>query len=69
VTSASSRQGDFDVKALIGIYNATATDSAIAANSGVDVRQAFFTFGNADMGTIKIGRDNGIFGNTPSSPT
>jgi predicted porin len=65
VTSASSRQGDFDVKALIGIYNATATDSAIAANSGVDVRQAFFTFGNADMGTIKIGRDNGIFGATP----
>jgi hypothetical protein len=45
VTSASSRQGDFDVKALIGIYNATATDSAIAANSGVDVRQAFFTLG------------------------
>ncbi|WP_373989407.1 porin [Duganella sp. BuS-21] len=62
VTSATSRQGDYDVKALIGIYNATATDSAIAANSGVDVRQAYFTFGNADMGTIKLGRDNGIFG-------
>ncbi|MFA9217611.1 MAG: hypothetical protein ACEQSK_10965 [Sphingomonadaceae bacterium] len=62
VTSASSRQGDFDVKALIGMYNATATDSAIAANSGIDVRQAYFTFGNADMGTIKLGRDNGIFG-------
>jgi len=65
VTSASSRQGDYDVKALIGIYNATATDSAIAANSGVDVRQAYFTFGNAEMGTVKIGRDNGIFGNVP----
>jgi len=65
VTSASSHQGDYDVKALIGIYNATATDSAIAANSGVDVRQAYFTFGNAEMGTIKIGRDNGIFGNVP----
>lgn len=62
VTSASSRQGDYDVKALIGIYNATATDSAIAANSGVDVRQAYFTFGNAEMGTVKLGRDNGIFG-------
>lgn len=36
VTSATSRQGDYDVKALIGMYNATATDSAISANSGVD---------------------------------
>jgi len=62
VTSASSKQGDYDVKALIGIYNATATDSAIAANSAVDVRQAYFTFGNAEMGTVKLGRDNGIFG-------
>jgi hypothetical protein len=62
VTSATSRQGDYDVKALIGMYNATATDSAISANSGVDVRQAYFSFGNDSMGTIKLGRDNGIFG-------
>ncbi len=62
VTSATSKQGDYDVKALIGIYNSTATDSAIGQNSVVDVRQAFFTFGNASMGTIKLGRDYGIFG-------
>lgn len=62
VTSATSRQGDYDVKAHIGIYHATATDSAIAQNSEVDVRQAYFTFGNADIGTVKLGRDNGIFG-------
>jgi len=62
VTSATSRQGDYDVKALIGMYNATATDSAISANSGVDVRQAYFSFGNESVGTIKLGRDNGIFG-------
>jgi predicted porin len=62
VASASSTQGGYDVKALIGIYNATATDSAIGQNSVVDVRQAFFTFGNAEMGTIKLGRDYGIFG-------
>jgi predicted porin len=60
--SASSTQGGFDVKALVGIYAATATDSAIAQNSTVDVRQAFFTFGRADMGTFKLGRDYGIFG-------
>ncbi|MES2263393.1 MAG: porin [Pseudomonadota bacterium] len=62
VTSASSQQGGYDVKALIGIYNATATDSAIAQNSNVDVRQAYFTFGNESMGTVKLGRDNGLFG-------
>ncbi len=62
VTSASSTQGGYDVKALIGIYNSTSTDSAIGQNSTVDVRQAFFTFGNADMGTVKLGRDYGIFG-------
>jgi predicted porin len=62
VTSATSTQGGYDVKALIGIYNATATDSAIGQNSTVDVRQAYFTFGNADLGTVKLGRDYGIFG-------
>ena len=62
VTSASSTLGGYDVKALIGIYAHTATDSAIAQNSEVDVRQAFFTFGNADLGTVKLGRDYGIFG-------
>ncbi|MEG1115789.1 MAG: porin [Janthinobacterium sp.] len=62
ITSASSRLGEYDVKALIGIYNSTATDSAISQNSVVDVRQAFFTFGNAQMGTFKLGRDYGIFG-------
>ena len=62
VTSVSSTQGGFDVTAKIGIYAATATDSAIAQNSTVDVRQAFFTFGRADLGTFKLGRDYGIFG-------
>ena len=62
VASAASTQGGYDVKALIGIYNSTATDSAIGQNSVVDVRQAYFTFGNAEIGTIKLGRDYGIFG-------
>ncbi len=62
VASAASRQGGYDVKALVGIYSATATDSAIAQNSTVDVRQAYFTFGTPEMGTIKLGRDYGMFG-------
>ncbi|QJE00946.1 porin [Massilia forsythiae] len=62
VTSASTSQGGYDVKALIGIYVATATDSAIAQNSTVDVRQAYFSVGNAGIGSVKLGRDYGIFG-------
>lgn len=62
IASAATSQGGYDVKALVGIYAATATDSAISQNSSVDVRQAFFTVGNASMGSVKLGRDYGIFG-------
>lgn len=62
VTTATINQGGWDVKALIGIYVHTATDSAIAQNNDVDVRQAFFSFGRPDLGTLKLGRDYGIFG-------
>lgn len=57
-----SRQGEYDVAGTIGIMAHTATDSAIAPNNGVDVRHAFFSFGNDSMGTFKLGRDYGIFG-------
>ncbi|OIP14924.1 MAG: hypothetical protein AUK50_11240 [Comamonadaceae bacterium CG2_30_57_122] len=62
ITSVKSRQGDYDVAATLGIMAATASDSAIANNSNVDVRQGFFSFGNESMGTIKLGRDYGLFG-------
>ena len=62
ITSVKSRQGEYDVAGTIGIMAHTATDSAIAANSGVDVRQAFLSFGNGNLGTFKLGRDYGIFG-------
>lgn len=64
ITSVKSKQGEYDVAGTIGIMAHTATDSAIAANSGVDVRQAFLSFGNGGMGTVKLGRDYGIFGSS-----
>ncbi len=64
ITSVKSKQGDYDVGGTIGIMTATSTDSAIGANSAVDVRQGFFTFGNGSMGTVKLGRDYGIFGSS-----
>lgn len=62
VTTVSSSQGGYDVKAHIGIYVAAATDSAVSQNSVVDVREAFFSFGNETIGTVKLGRDWGMYG-------
>jgi predicted porin len=64
ITSVKTHQGDYDIGGTIGIMVATSTDSAIGSNSAVDVRQGFFTFGNANMGTVKLGRDYGIFGSS-----
>lgn len=62
VTKFSTEQNGYDIGGTLSIMAHTATSSAIAPNSGVDVRQAFFTIGNADIGTFKLGRDYGVFG-------
>jgi len=62
ITKFKTNQEDIEIGATVGIYAATATSSGIAANSAVDVRQAFFTIGTPDAGTLKIGRDYGVFG-------
>jgi len=69
VTSATTKQSGFDIKAHIGIYHATATDSAIAQNSEVDVRQAYFSFGNADRGPSSWDGTTAFSAPTPSSAT
>ena len=62
ITKFKTVQDGIEIGGTIGIMVHAATDSGIAANSGVDVRQAFFTIGTAEAGTLKIGRDYGIFG-------
>lgn len=62
VTKFSTNQEGYDIGGTIAIMAHTATSSAIAPNSGVDVRQAFFTVGNGHIGTFKLGRDYGVFG-------
>jgi len=57
-----TKQEGYDISATLMVGSAVATNTAIGQNSTVDVRQGFFTFGNADMGTVKLGRDYGIFG-------
>ena len=62
ITKFKTSQDGLDIGGTIGIMVHAATDSGIAANSAVDVRQAFFTIGTAEAGTLKLGRDYGVFG-------
>jgi predicted porin len=75
IFKASTTQEGIDVSAVFGVYpgiNSSTTQSPFNANSGgspvglgtagVDFRQSYMTFGTKQLGTIKIGRDIGIFG-------
>jgi len=62
ITKFKTQQGGYDIGGTVGIMVHAATSSGVATNTNVDVRQAFFTIGTPDMGTVKIGRDYGIFG-------
>jgi predicted porin len=74
VFAVSSRQDDFDIGATIGFYpgiksslggasvnNPTGNPTALQS-PGIDARQVFLTFGDASWGTVKMGRDIGLFG-------
>jgi len=73
VFSATSRQADLDIDVTIGFYpginsdlgggsvNGTGNPSALQS-PGIDARQVYFTFGDASWGTVKMGRDIGLFG-------
>lgn len=63
--SGKTRQNDLDVGFTISIQPGTAQNSALNAGgangSQQENRQAFLTFGDKSWGTIKAGRDLGIF--------
>jgi predicted porin len=73
VFSATSRQADLDVDVTIGFYpginsdlgggsvNGSGNPTALQS-PGIDARQVYFTFGDASWGTVKMGRDIGLFG-------
>lgn len=62
ITKFKTTQDGIDIGGTIGIMVHAATSSGVAPNSGVDVRQAFFTLGTAEAGSLKVGRDYGVFG-------
>jgi predicted porin len=74
IFTASTTQEGIDVSATFGVYpgiNST-SEGALGANTAGnatalgtangDFRKMFMTFGTKELGTIKIGRDIGIFG-------
>jgi predicted porin len=73
VFSATTRQDNFDIDVTIGFYpginsdlgggsvNGSGNPSALQS-PGIDARQIYFTFGDASWGTVKMGRDIGLFG-------
>jgi hypothetical protein len=67
IFSASTKQAGYDLKAVISIDPGTTNTGSSAFSGGVgqtvgDQRRVFLQFGNETMGTIKAGRDIGLFG-------
>ena len=72
VFNATTRQDDFDIDVTVGLYPGINSSAAAGVNGpglpaalgtpGIDARQVYFTFGDASWGTVKMGRDIGVFG-------
>ncbi len=72
VFSGTTRQDNLDIGVTIGLYPGINSSAAGGVNGaglpaalqtpGIDARQAFLTFGDASWGTVKMGRDIGLFG-------
>lgn len=69
--SAKTKQNGYDLAGNVNVYYGMASQDANGLPgdaldfSTVDARQVFMTFGNEKMGTVKAGRDFGLFGFDP----
>jgi len=60
---AKSRQNDLDIAFQFSFFTGTSSSTnAGAGNNSLNIRQAFLTVGDASWGSIKAGRDLGVFG-------
>src|SRR5436190_2696561 len=65
VFGAKTSQSGFDIGWTIGFYpgiTSSATGQSGIGRSNIDARQNFLTFGTKTGGTVKVGRDIGLFG-------
>jgi len=60
--SGTTRQNDLDVSFTISLQPGSSAVGAIeTGNSGINNRQSFITFGDKSWGSVKVGKDLGIF--------
>ena len=62
--TASTRQNDLDTSVTISFQPGASTTGALSGGGGEEHRQAFLTFGDKSWGSVKVGKDLGIFGST-----
>ena len=66
--TATTRQNDIDTSVTIsfqpGAGNTQALQGGNSTNAATENRQAFLTFGDKSWGSVKVGKDLGIFGST-----
>jgi len=60
--TGKSRQNDLDVSWTISFQPGASSAHSLQGGSGSEFRQAQMTFGDKSWGTIKIGKDLGVFG-------
>ncbi|MAA62545.1 MAG: porin, partial [Idiomarina sp.] len=60
--SATTQTHDFDIKAFLAIEPGSTDNSAFNGNGDNRAYRAYFTVGNDDVGTLKVGRGYGVFG-------
>ena len=66
--TASTRQNDIDTSVTISFQPGAGNNRALAggnsSNAATENRQAFLTFGDKSWGSVKVGKDLGMFGST-----
>ena len=62
--TATTRQNNLDTSVTISFQPGASVTGALALGGGAENRQAFLTFGDKSWGSVKVGKDLGIFGST-----
>ena len=62
--TATTRQNDIDTSVTISFQPGMGGNQALKGGGNTENRQAFLTFGDKSWGSVKLGKDLGIFGST-----
>lgn len=62
--TATTRQNDLDTSITISFQPGASVTGGLGGGGGEEHRQAFLTFGDKSWGSVKVGKDLGIFGST-----